>query len=85
MSGFANHQVNTATPGSRVKHPGTDPASGSTLQAVDLHTIEGSSADVRITQSSRSDLQKKSAQSMVADNAEDEDRDISARRLAELT
>ena len=77
--------VNTATQGSRVKHPGTGPPSGSSLQAVDLHTIEGSRAEVRNTQSSRSDLQKKSAQSMVADNAEDEDRDISARRLAELT
>ena len=71
--------VNTATQGSRVKHPGTGPLSESSLQAVDLHTIEGSRADVRNTQSSRSDLQKKSAQSMVADNAEDEDRDISAR------
>ena len=77
--------VNTATQGSRVKHPGTGPLSESTLQAVDLQTIEGRRADVRNTQSSRSDLQKKSAQSMVADNAEDEDRDISARRLAELT
>ena len=77
--------VNTATQGSRVKHPGTGPSSGSTLQAVDLQTIEGRRAYVRNTQSSRSDLQKKSAQSMVADNAEDEDRDISARRLAELT
>ena len=57
-------QVNTATPASRVKHPGTGPSSGSTLQAVDLHTIEGRRADVRNTQSSRSDLQKKSAQSI---------------------
>ena len=62
---LSKKNVNTATQGSRVKHPGTGPLSESSLQAVDLHTIEGSRAEVRNTQSSRSDLQKKSAQSMV--------------------
>ena len=57
--------INTAAPGSRVKHPGTSPSSGSTLQAVDLQTIEGSRDEVRYTQSLRSGLQKKSAQSML--------------------
>ena len=51
--------VNTATPGSRVKHPGTGPSSGSTLQAVDLQTIEGSRTEVRNTQSSRSGLRRR--------------------------
>ena len=54
VSGSPTIPINTATPGSRVKHPGTGPSSGSTLQAVDLQTIEGSCAEVRYTPSSRS-------------------------------